>query len=116
MGRPEDVIPSLLSSAEGCTNVVLCQSEVTSEEVKVEKAVMQAIKPAAGGKLIRIWGSTLYHLDDLPFDEELNSLPDVFTPFRNKVESKCEVRRMCASVSNGALPLPQGKEGMMGEG
>jgi deoxyribodipyrimidine photo-lyase len=37
-----------------------------------------------------IWGETLYHLNDLPFD--LNELPDVFTQFRKLVEKKALVR------------------------
>lgn len=31
-------------------------------------------------KLQFIWGTTMYHLDDLPFDS--NALPDVYTIFR----------------------------------
>ena len=36
------------------------------------------------GQLQIVWDSTLYHKDDLPFSD-LNDMPDVFTPFRNKV-------------------------------
>lgn len=35
----------------------------------------------------QIWDSTLYHLHDLPFAEDLNDMGDVFTPVKNKVSS-----------------------------
>jgi deoxyribodipyrimidine photo-lyase len=38
-----------------------------------------------------LWGPTLFHLDDLPYGGELQDMPDVFTPFRDKVEKKCQV-------------------------
>ncbi len=38
-----------------------------------------------GGKLELHWGPTLFHLDDLPFREGLTDMPDVFTPFKQKV-------------------------------
>jgi hypothetical protein len=51
-------------------------------------------------KLVRHWGPSLYHIDDLPFGEGLANLPSVFTPFREKVEKQCKVRsraqRHCA--------------------
>lgn len=31
-------------------------------------------------KLVLVWGSTMYHVDDLPFST--NNLPDVYTQFR----------------------------------
>jgi deoxyribodipyrimidine photo-lyase len=43
-------------------------------------------------KLVRHWGPSLYHIDDLPFSEGLATLPSVFTPFREKVEKQCKVR------------------------
>ena len=45
----------------------------------------QQVKRALGGRgtLQRLWGPTLYHRDDIPFD--IDATPDVFTPFKNKV-------------------------------
>ena len=37
------------------------------------------------GQLQPLWGPTLYHRDDLPFPVEETA--DVFTPFKNKVDS-----------------------------
>lgn len=74
---------------------VYAHKETCSEEVKVEKLVTRnlqnLVSPSSGGigndpgsrnttKLELIWGSTMYHIDDLPFDCE--SLPDVYTQFR----------------------------------
>ena len=36
------------------------------------------------GKLELHWENTLYHYDDLPF-EGMVDMPDVFSPFKNKV-------------------------------
>ena len=39
-------------------------------------------------KLETLWDGTLYHIKDLPFSEDMHDMPDVFTPFRNKVRSQ----------------------------
>ena len=106
VGESEDVVAELTLTGANERTIVLTQTEVTSEEtdmdVRAEKKC-KAVARTGGGdaRFERIWGSTLYHIDDLPF--ELSDLPDVFTPFRNKVESKCEVRGLIPSPSNGAL-------------
>lgn len=55
--------PALLEGG-GAAPLVLTAEEVTSEEAAVDVAVARAIKPA-GGKLLRYWGHTMYHYDDL---------------------------------------------------
>jgi hypothetical protein len=50
----------------GGKTCVLAQSEVTSEELAIERRVKAAVG-GAGGKLELLWGNTLFHLDDLPF-------------------------------------------------
>jgi len=102
VGRPEDVIPR----AAGGPCTVLTQQETTSEELAVDKAVRGALP--GGSRFRAVWGSTLYHVDDLPFADDLADLPDVFTPFRNKVEAKCAVRAEARPVRGGDLPLPAG--------
>lgn len=44
------------------------------------------VKSALGskGQLEKVWDGTLHHIDDLPFNPNMNDMPDVFTPFRNK--------------------------------
>ena len=76
----------------------------------MDRAVSAALKKDGNkqNKLIKIWGSTLYHRDDLPYADDLSDLPDGFTPFRNKVESRASVRKPIPPPSRGALPLPRG--------
>lgn len=106
LGRPEEVLPGLLTErGSSHKTVVIAQSEVTSEETAVERKVKSAVG-AAGGKLELWWGSTMYHLDDLPFREDLKDLPDVFTPFKQKCEDRSSVRKCFPAPRRGALPLP----------
>ena len=56
----------------------------------MDRAVTKALKSGGNkqNKLQKIWGCTLYHREDVPYAPDLSDLPDGFTPFRNKVESK----------------------------
>lgn len=67
----------------GGNALVLSQSEVTSEESATDEGVRAAL--GARGRLQLLWGNTLFHFDDVPFAPDMSDLPDVFTPFRNKV-------------------------------
>ncbi len=88
-GKPEEVLPALV--AEGEIEAVFAHKEVTAEEVQVETAVENALFKA-GISLNLYWGSTLYHLEDLPMP--MNALPDVFTQFRKQVEKMASVREL----------------------
>jgi deoxyribodipyrimidine photo-lyase len=103
MGPPEKVLPNYT----GQQTLVLAQSEVTSEETRAERAVKSALK-ANGSKLELYWGSTLFHIDDLPFKdlENLSDMPDVFTPFKQKCEDRSQVRKCFLVPKPGSLPLP----------
>jgi len=117
-GRPEAIVPELAREF-GVTEVFL-HTEATSEE-RVDEDVLEAALAAlgspvnhhqsvhqntpsspnppeseasAGIRLRKFWGSTLYHPDDLPLDQE--QLPDVFTDFRKRVEKKSRVREIIA--------------------
>ena len=79
--EPERVLPRLM--AAGASTEVLAQHEVCSEELRVDRRVQRAIKPL-GGTLELIWGATMYHKDDLPFNAQLGDMPDVFTPFKER--------------------------------
>jgi hypothetical protein len=37
-------------------------------------------------ELVQQWGPSLLHVDDLPFQQGLQDMPDVFTRFREQVE------------------------------
>ncbi|XP_059275322.1 cryptochrome DASH, chloroplastic/mitochondrial [Lycium ferocissimum] len=116
-GKPEEIIPSLAKTYKAHT--VYAQKETCSEEIKVEKLVTRNLQeflpPSSGGqgneprsinatKLELIWGSTMYHINDLPFDCE--SLPDVYTQFRKSVESKSNIRN-CIRLPTSLGPPPE---------
>lgn len=84
-GKPEKVIPELMS--ENDINLAFTHKEITREEIDVE----EAIKDSIGDKLSFVWGSTLFHINDIPFSK--NEIPDVFTQFRKKTEKQSEVRK-----------------------
>lgn len=104
-GRPEDILPRMLTP--GSRSVVSYQSEVTSEEMQVERAVQRAVQESAG--MQPHWGATLYHLEDLPLRTDLKDLPDGFTPFKDKVEKKSRVRAPLPSPAS--LPPPPAVDG-----
>lgn len=89
---------------------VLAQAEVTDEEVRAERRVRDAIK-ASGAKLEMCWNSTLYHIDDLPFREDMLDMPNVFTPAKKEIEMHCSVRSQVRDPNEYDLsvpPLPEG--------
>jgi hypothetical protein len=93
-GKPEDVFGALLPSsppAPAATTTskqqqqhqhIYFQTEVTSEEKRVERAITR--RSAAPTTLHTIWGRTLYHIDDLPFT--MAEMQPISTKFRNAVE------------------------------
>ncbi|XP_075109682.1 cryptochrome DASH, chloroplastic/mitochondrial isoform X1 [Nicotiana tabacum] len=116
-GKPEEIIPSLAKAFKAHT--VYAHKETCSEEVKVEKLVTRKLQefvpPSSGGvgneprslnatKLELLWGSTMYHIDDLPFGCE--SLPDVYTQFRKSVESESRIRN-CIRLPASLGPPPE---------
>jgi len=109
-GSTVDVIRELTLTGANERTVVLTQEEVTSEETNMDRVVERMIKDrarsgAAAATMERLWGSTLYHIDDIPFDVEggLKDLPDVFTPFRKKVETKSSTRESMPAPGKNAL-------------
>jgi len=100
-GKPEDVFDSLFTSMHHPS--VVCQEEVCSEELIVDKAV-KSILNRKNGSLRKVWGSTLYNLKDLPFPGEEAGMPNTFTPFRNKVEKSCTIDKPLPIPSNLSLP------------
>jgi hypothetical protein len=86
---------------DGSSNTVLTMEESTAEERAVDARVRAAI--AARGRLKTLWGHTLFHIDDLPFSEDLADMPDTFTPARKTIEAKCLVRALLPSPRTGDL-------------
>ena len=113
-GKAENVIENIIDQAckhdEQIQDVtVFCQEEAASEELSVDKAVRSVLKKKfpQGGKLETVWGSTLYKPEDLPFDGQAKGMPDVFTPFRNKVEKNCVIGNPLPAPAKGAFVLPK---------
>ncbi|KAJ9702206.1 hypothetical protein PVL29_004106 [Vitis rotundifolia] len=115
-GKPEEILPSLAKTFEAHT--VYAHKETCSEELNVERLVRNGLRqvvllPSPGQstslsssnhpKLQLIWGSTMYHIEDLPFST--SSLPDVYTQFRKSVESKCTIR-ICIRTPTSLGPPP----------
>ncbi|KAL9230453.1 hypothetical protein vseg_005800 [Gypsophila vaccaria] len=111
-GKPEDVLPALAGTFGAHT--IYAQKETCSEELSVETRVQKGLQKLSGQvtgqnigkgpKLQLVWGSTLYHLDDLPFDAR--DLPDVYTQFRKSIESKCTIRG-CIKIPASLGPPPE---------
>ncbi|CAO2816599.1 unnamed protein product [Amaranthus hypochondriacus] len=116
-GKPEDILPALAETFGAHT--IYAQKETCSEELNVETRVHKSLQKVSlsstvgqstaqkGAKIPRlqlIWGSTLYHKDDLPFD--VNNIPDVYTQFRKSVESKCTIRA-CIKIPASFGPSPE---------
>lgn len=102
-GRPEDQLLDVVRRTG--SKVVLTEQKVTDEEQRANSRVRSALG-GEGARLAEIWGNTLYHIDDVPFDRKLHDLPSVFTPFRNKCEESSSVRSPKGAPERGSLPLP----------
>jgi len=87
IGKPEVILPELVSKYQ--VNEVYHHREVASEETRVSADVETALWKLKIN-LRHFIGHTLYHKEDLPFP--INSIPDVFTNFRKKVERDASVR------------------------
>jgi deoxyribodipyrimidine photo-lyase len=104
----DEMIQTLAASPHDTVQIV-CQDEVVQEERDAVQAVQAALKKRKPGNkgnsaLHTIWGSTMYNLSDLPFTDGLTDMPDVFTPFRNKVEKKATIQLPLAAPSKIKLP------------
>lgn len=81
--------------------------ESTSEELAVDAKVRSAI--SSRGRLKTFWGHTMFHIEDLPYAQNLSDLPDTFTPCRKTIEAECKVRAEVPTPKKGELgALPTG--------
>ena len=94
LGYPEEAIPRLAERYGA--NTVFAHREAATEEQNVESALSARIN------LALLWGSTLYHPDDLPF--EPSTIPDIFTDFRKAVENSSRIRQVYPAP--GQIPGP----------
>jgi len=84
-GEPSAVVPELAASVDA--DAVHVHTKPTPEERASERRVADGLGDVP---LVRHWGHTLYHPDDLP--EEIDGIADTYTPFRKRVESAATVR------------------------
>lgn len=118
-GKPEEFLDQLyekLGDVAMTSAKVICQEEVSKEEQDVVRNVQRALISRCGNGKTRgkadlletVWGSTMYDIEDLPYNHEdgtLSDLPDTFTPFRNKVEKTCQIRSPFAAPNSLKLPF-----------
>ncbi|XP_015891987.1 blue-light photoreceptor PHR2 [Ziziphus jujuba] len=87
IGKPETVLVEL-AKAIGA-DAVYAHREVSHDEVKAEERIEAAMKEE-NVEVKYMWGSTLYHIDDLPF--KLEDMPSNYSGFREKLQG-LEVRK-----------------------
>ncbi|KAI3860412.1 hypothetical protein MKW98_011606 [Papaver atlanticum] len=122
-GKPEDILPSIAKAVGAHT--IYAHKETCSEELLVERLIKKGLQEVSlqsegststsrnptNVKLELIWGSTMYHIDDLPFNT--SNLPDIYTQFRKSIESKCAIRG-CFKLPPSIGPLPSNDLGKIG--
>jgi deoxyribodipyrimidine photo-lyase len=84
--KPEDSIPEIVTQNE--INAVYFQEEWTSEEMEVLYNIKSKISGSVSFKAT--YNQFLFHPEDIPF--EIQSIPNVFTQFRNQCEKSTKVR------------------------
>lgn len=110
LGEPSAVFDKILAQIKDEDTLdilIVCQEEVLKEErdsVAAVQSVLKKYRPQTKG-VQSIWGSTMYELKDLPFDGNLVNMPDVFTPFRNKVEKYSVIQKPLLTPKK--LPFPE---------
>lgn len=83
--EPHITVSRILNKLTEYKVTLAYQSEVTKEETDVENN-LQKVCQENGANCVKIWGSTLYHKEDLPFTTK--TIPDTYTLFRKEVEAK----------------------------
>ncbi|XAR58426.1 (6-4)DNA photolyase [Bertholletia excelsa] len=92
IGKPETILAEL-AKAIGA-DAVYAHREVSHDEVKSEEKIEAAMKDE-GIEMKYFWGSTLFHVDDLPF--KLEEMPTNYGGFKEKVQGM-EIRKTIAAL------------------
>ncbi|XP_076915844.1 blue-light photoreceptor PHR2-like [Bidens hawaiensis] len=110
VGKPESVLPELAKQVGA--EAVYMHREVSNDEIKSEAKVETLLKDQ-GVEVKAFWGSTLYNVEDLPF--QLDEMPTNYAGFKEKVKG-VKVRSVinvvdqmkglpsCGNVDVGELP------------
>lgn len=110
VGKPEQVIPDLLSQG----GVLAFQREDTSEEQEVEEALLQRLPGTVSA--CSHWTHTMLHRDDLGWDPQ-EFLPVPFGKYFHGTCSQVLPRQELPRLKKGRLPpppgsTPKGREGV----
>ncbi|KAK9067696.1 hypothetical protein SSX86_011807 [Deinandra increscens subsp. villosa] len=81
IGKPETVLAELVK--EVGAEAVYMHREVSNDEIKGEQKIETVLKDE-GVEVKYFWGSTLFHIEDLPF--KLEEMPTNYGGFREKVK------------------------------
>lgn len=101
--KPETFLPKLFS--KDMENIIVYQTEICSEELEVEDNVKyHAKKTGLETKVQSVWGSTIVHIDDMPYDP-VDFIPANFSGMRNKTRDS-EVRGILNVPKKGQMSFP----------
>ena len=98
--RPEIFIPKWLS--KDAENIILFQTEICSEEKYVDNKIRKNVSGLKNVEVKELWGSTIYHIDDLPYSVE--NLSHIYGKFREKSQS-AKIRECVPTPTKGSLPF-----------
>ena len=111
-GNTAQIIKTL--AIEYAANAIIFQTEVASEELSDEKEV-RGITAALGIECISVWGRTLYHLDDIPY--EADTIPLTSKAFRINTSKNATPRELISIPESIRTPskikwgaMPEEKE------
>ncbi|XP_024981450.1 blue-light photoreceptor PHR2-like [Cynara cardunculus var. scolymus] len=108
IGKPETILAELVK--EVGAEAVYAHREVSNDEVKGEEKIEMGLKDE-GVEIKYFWGSTLYHIEDLPF--KLEEMPTNYGGFREKVKG-LKVRKTIEALAQ-LKGLPSGGDIEPGE-
>jgi len=104
-GKAEEIFEKIKECEKDRFLDITCQEEVGSEEKLIDARIQSLSGTDNKLKLEKVWGSTLYNHEVLPFKNGVHDMPDTFTPFRNKVEKNCEIDTPLSTPSSSDLKL-----------
>ncbi|CAN8076638.1 unnamed protein product [Agarophyton chilense] len=105
-----DVVKSLSTAGLGPVNVI-AHKESTWEETEDEDAIEEGLKKMAEETATEmsvhwLWGSTMHHVNDVPFNPGGPALPETFTAYRKLVEGRQVPIRKEISTPERLKPFP----------
>lgn len=96
-GNPATELQQVIKSAN--VSEVFAYKEITTEEKEVE----QEVEKVAPTRVNYSFGTTLFHVNDLPF--HFNDIPKVFTTFRKALEKQSNVRELFKTPATIKTPI-----------